>query len=203
VPEPEFLPAWYPKARRRRRWLLIQAWSSVGLIAVLGICFLLSSRNVWRGKVMVNQLNHEMDQANDELVRLTNLVKLHDRLIKQEQVMRRIGVFVEPTRALKLVETAISPDISLVSASFEQVDGAAPSVKDGAKAPPVVRTMQARIHGVAPTDIDIGNFVQSLNAITFVEAVTLSYSRERMEKGHVMREFEVSFAINLTQQEGS
>jgi hypothetical protein len=193
VPEPEFLPAWYPKARRRRRWLLIQAWSSVGLIAVLGICFLLSSRNVWRGKVMVNQLNHEMDQANDELVRLTNLVKLHDRLIKQEQVMRRIGVFVEPTRALKLVETA----------SFEQVDGAAPSVKDGAKAPPVVRTMQARIHGVAPTDIDIGNFVQSLNAITFVEAVTLSYSRERMEKGHVMREFEVSFAINLTQQEGS
>ena len=44
--ELEFLPAWYPILRRKRRIIVIEAWLAVAIVAVLGLWLILSAHNV-------------------------------------------------------------------------------------------------------------------------------------------------------------
>jgi hypothetical protein len=50
---------------------------------------------------------------------------------------------------------------------------------------------------VAPSDVDLGDFLARLAGIPYFSDVAMGYSRDRTDSGHVMREFEVAFNINL------
>jgi hypothetical protein len=58
--------------------------------------------------------------------------------------------------------------------------------------------LRFRLHGVAPTDVDLGEFLAKLTSRPFFKQVELMYSRERVDTGHVMREFEVAFALDVS-----
>jgi hypothetical protein len=53
------------------------------------------------------------------------------------------------------------------------------------------------IRGVAPTHVDVANFVVQLSNVPYFEQVSLGYGRDNMLNGHLMREFEVTFFVNL------
>jgi hypothetical protein len=59
------------------------------------------------------------------------------------------------------------------------------------------RRVKMRMQGVAPTDSDLASFLAKLTAKPFFSAVAVTYSRPRSEDGHVMREFEVTFVLDL------
>ena len=44
--EVEFLPAWYPQVRRRRRLVVLQAWMTLAVLIGLGAWMTLAGRNV-------------------------------------------------------------------------------------------------------------------------------------------------------------
>jgi hypothetical protein len=58
--------------------------------------------------------------------------------------------------------------------------------------------LRFRMHGVAPTDTDLGEFLHKLTGKPFFKDVELLYSHERQDRGHVMREFELTFTMELT-----
>ena len=60
------------------------------------------------------------------------------------------------------------------------------------------RKLRFKLHGVCPTDVDLGEFLAKLTGKPFFKNVELMYSHERQDRGHVMREFEVAFTMDLT-----
>jgi len=58
--------------------------------------------------------------------------------------------------------------------------------------------IKIRVQGVCPTDVDLANFMTQLSAVPFFDAVNNTYARERAENNRVMREFELTFSVNLT-----
>jgi hypothetical protein len=63
--------------------------------------------------------------------------------------------------------------------------------------PPVDRRLHVYVQGVAPTDLEVVTLITELNRITFFQKVTPSYARDRRESGHILREFELTFEVNL------
>jgi hypothetical protein len=53
------------------------------------------------------------------------------------------------------------------------------------------------MHGVAPTDTDLGEFLHKLTGRPYFRNVELLYSHERQDRGHLMREFELTFTMEL------
>jgi hypothetical protein len=50
---------------------------------------------------------------------------------------------------------------------------------------------------VAPTDMDLAEFLARLTSKPFFRNVELLISHEKTDRGHVMREFEVAFVMDL------
>jgi hypothetical protein len=48
--------------------------------------------------------------------------------------------------------------------------------------------------------VDLANFLGELSKMPFLEQVNVSYSQDKVDSGHRMREFEVTFSMNLNQQ---
>ena len=59
----------------------------------------------------------------------------------------------------------------------------------------VDRKLRVRLQGVAPTDTDVANFLSGITNVPFFEQVAMTYSRDRSDSGHVMREFEITFCL--------
>jgi hypothetical protein len=55
-----------------------------------------------------------------------------------------------------------------------------------------------RLHGVAPSDIEIGTLLNRLAGTACISDIAMPYSRDRADDGRLMREFEITFAIDLT-----
>jgi hypothetical protein len=79
----------------------------------------------------------------------------------------------------------------------EKVDTSAVQQAKGTGDAPVDRRLKIRMQGVCPTDVDLSVFLNQLAAVPFFEQVNVSYAREKSQNNHVMREFEVSFALSL------
>jgi hypothetical protein len=107
------------------------------------------------------------------------------------------------------------PEMALVSLTFETDDRPIPvapptgwRIGRGASTPqPPAETvydrrLKARLVGVAPSDVDLANFLAELQRKRFFESVAMTWSKDRSDQGHLMREFEVLFAMDLNDQGG-
>ena len=63
-------------------------------------------------------------------------------------------------------------------------------------------SLRLRLRAVAPTDIDLAEFIRMVTARPFFHNVELVYSHERQQQGRLMREFEVTFTMDLAPGEG-
>jgi hypothetical protein len=73
------------------------------------------------------------------------------------------------------------------------------AVRPGEKTTVIDRKLRVRVRGVAPTGVDLAAFLSGLNNVPFFEQAAIKNSRDTTENGHVLREFEVVFFVNLNQ----
>jgi Tfp pilus assembly protein PilN len=201
--ELEFLPAWYPQLRQRKRLVVLQVYMSLVLLAGLGLWMLKFDRNVAADRRRLAELNDQLQDTQLVLHKLDELEKLDKQLKVQEEVVEKIGLHVEVTRIINALEQAMSNDMSLLNLSievFEQQRSATQSLAAlaGAGAKPAFdRSLKIKVQGVAPTDVELANFLYKLGNNPLFERVAMNYAKELTQNGHVMREFEVSFSVNL------
>jgi hypothetical protein len=201
--EVEFLPTWYPKVRQRRRMVALQAWITLILVAGLGLWMLLVQRNVHARQIELSSLRADLSQSETDLQRLDDLLELQKPLRRQEEIFNRIGRPVESTRIMTTLEKMMPPDMAIMDLVIESEE--APKVATGlaARATKEAREKQSesklhfRMHGIAPTDVDLAEFLGKLSGQPFFNTVELIYSHEREDHNHVMREFEVTFIMDL------
>src|SRR5688500_2652186 len=96
--EVDFLPDWYPKVRKRKRVVALQAWVTLILICGLGLWMLLVQRNVYARGQELSALRHDLRTSEIDLKRLDDLLAMQTQLGKQDLIFTRIGRPIEMTR---------------------------------------------------------------------------------------------------------
>jgi Tfp pilus assembly protein PilN len=204
--ELEFLPAWYPKVRQRKRMVALQTWITLLVIGALGLWVLLAQRNVHAREVELTSLSSDLSQSETDLQRLENLQDVQRDLGRQMEIYRKIGDAAPTTRVMTTLEQMMPRDMSLLDLSMEtdqtpQPTGATLAARASRHKPAGADSsnprLRFRMHGVAPTDMDLAEFLAKLTGKAFFQNVELLFSHERTDHGHIMREFEVAFSMTL------
>jgi Tfp pilus assembly protein PilN len=204
VPDLEFLPTWYQQAQRRRRRLLLQAWGSLIVCCALVLWLSLVHRNVATAAQTLSAVDGQLHQSELELVQLQEQLRLKGELELQRQIVSRIGLPLEMSRLVRTLEDVMPKEMSLVELNVETEEQLARPTPNATvpvparnATPDVDRRLVVRVVGVAPSDVDLANFLAGLTAVPFFENVAMAYSKDKAQAGHVLREFEVSFSLNL------
>ena len=200
--ELEFLPAWYPQMRRRRRMVVLQSYLMVAVIAGLGFWISLVHRNIRVASALENYLNTESSATNQKLSHKDKLKQELAKLQEQVKVFDKLGVHVDSARLVRAIDQAMPPEMSLNSLTMD-VDSSLPMPSDGLRSfqsggdAQVVHRLNVHVWGVAPNDVAVGNFMSQLSKYSFIDQVAMPSSKERHDSGRLMREFEVTFKIDL------
>jgi Tfp pilus assembly protein PilN len=198
--ELEFLPAWYPQTRQRRRLIVLQGWLILTLVAGMGTYLAMNDRNLRADVASRATLQAQLDQTNAQLAEMDKLDSMRRQLRRQEKIVSKLGFYVYACKAIDTLDSLMPKQMSLTGVQLEneeKVDTSAVQQAKGTADAPVDRRLKIRMQGVCPTDVDLSVFLNQLAAVPFFEQVNVSYAREKSQNNHVMREFEVSFALSL------
>jgi len=206
--ELEFLPAWYPRLQQLRRFLLLEVWISIALAAGLGLWAFLADRNCQRRQDALDVIRSQWQQTNAEVRQMEQLENLQKQLRQQAEVLDRLGQHLKCSLLLSRLEEVLPANVALTSleCSVEEISSVPtatlnPSTKD--KSAAVDRQLRVKLAGVAPTDVELATFVIELNKVPFFDHVSPTYVKDGHQGGHVMREFELTFSVNLNGPGGS
>jgi Tfp pilus assembly protein PilN len=202
--ELEFLPDWYPSLRKRKRTVGVQAYATVILISGLCLWGWLSGRNMRSASASLHALQDQLSQTDNELARLAEANEQKKELESKNQIIRSLGNHVETTRVMAAVEAAMPEEMALLDVTTEVKEAAkamsglaaAASVLKSGR-PAVDRRMEITVRGVGPTDATLAKFMLNIGKSDLFDRVNLSLASERTEANHVMREFTVTFGVDL------
>ncbi len=206
--EINFLPSWYPAIQRRYRQLIVQAWITVTLLLILTGYAMAQRLKVHLAGRATAQTKAQIRLSQQQLTQLAEKLKYEDELRRQDQIVAKLGIGVDTTRLLKALEDAMTPEMALTNLSIETVEQVRPGLPlvalarqaaaGGNPQQEVDRRLKVMVDGVAPTDMEVATLMEHLQKAGYFENVAFPYLREgRSRDGHVMREFEVSFEIDL------
>ncbi len=206
--ELEFLPSWYPRLRRRRRLVQLQAWMSLVVILALCLFLFLARRNVQNAQAALNAFDAQVLQTETEKRQLEEQLRIKKQLEQREQIVAALGYPVEMSRLLQTLDSIMPREMSLKSLicntdelAFVAAGPAAAQAKPS-KASTMDRRLRVALVGVAPNDVDLADFLLGLNNYPFLENVALVRADGLVEGGYLMREFEVTFSVNLNLMPG-
>lgn len=201
--ELEFMPPWYPQLRRRRRLIAIQFWATIALAIGLISWVVIGNRSVYQKQAQSRTLDRQLEQSRTDLRDLNATLAEKQTLETQRQVLAKLGVNVEVSRLLAKLDQIMPKEMSLTLASIDTIEQVKdsdnkPTAKGVAdKSQTVSRKLNVKLKGVTPSDADWATLLARLGSIPFFQNVQLVDAQETSEQGHEMREFEVSFSIDL------
>lgn len=201
--ELEFLPDWYPRLRRQRRMVILQAWIALVVVTGLAVWLTLARRNVRNAEAALDAFEVQVLQTETEKRQLDEQLRMKAQLELREQVVASLGFPVEMSRLLRTLDVIMPREMSLKDINCtteEQVvapQGAALAQATPQDKPRLDRRLKVRLVGVAPNDVDLANFLAGLTNYPFFEQISLVRADGTVDGGHAMREFEVTFSMSL------
>ncbi len=196
--EMEFLPGWYPQLHRRKRMVMLQVWATLLVAVCLGLWIFLA-----RGNVAARQTDHRLisEQLSESRLRLTALneqLRQKQNLEADQRVVSKVGIHVETTRLLAKIDQIMPREMTLVDATFDTIEVPQPRDSSAESRPPeMTRRMLVKLSGVTPSDADWAGVLAKLSSVPFFQDVRLVGAKDKVDSGHLMREFEVSFTVEL------
>jgi Tfp pilus assembly protein PilN len=208
--EIDFLPPWYPQHRRHRQIVILESWVLAVLVVGFGVWVTLSRRNVRAAEATVARLQDRLAHTQTEQKSLDEQLTLKKELETRQRLIASLGFPVEMTRILKTIEGVMPNEMSLLDINCDTVEQvrevrpltAPTAVRGGSQQPRekyMDRRLNVRLVGVAPNDLDLARFLAGLSTVPVFEQVALTYARDKLDGKHVLREFEVTFSIDLNQ----
>ena len=207
--EINFLPTWYPKVVRQKRLLTAQAWGTA-IVVVGGLTGLLITHRV--SMAAAQELMQSQDRAQQVLKRvhqLDELLDLQRQLTNKQAIVGELGLPVEMNRVVAEMSACAPREVTFTQISSVTTERTVSNIAERAVASisgrsnPVYRQLELRLHGIAPTEGEVTAFWSRLMAQPSFSAVRLVNSNEKVDADHKMREFEITFNINLDPQGAS
>jgi hypothetical protein len=210
MPDLEFLPQWYPQARRQARRVRIELATAALLVLALGTWLVFAWQGHADGRDRLSQLDAALAQADSELQLLDEQTRLLRELQKQQEIESSVGLSVEMTRLIGAVHASMPESMSLLTLevateqSSREVSKVAATVRKGSKPAAVApdRHLAVRIVAVAPTDAEITSFFAQLTEVPSFHHVRMSYARDLVRNNRQMREVEIQLRLPLATPAG-
>jgi len=201
----DFLPERIKARRERNRRIITQSW-------LLSICAALLVLLGFVRQGQINKANAERAmygsaKANIELQLSKRAVlekQLADLLIKK-RISEQLGSRVNTLAVLSALDRLLPRSMALTSLSLEPVRmheaidsiggiNASPraAVAGGKTRRREIVRVRLVITGLAPTDVDVANFIGQLAACPLFEDVNMGYAKNVVFRGRAAREFEAS-----------
>jgi hypothetical protein len=195
--EMEFLPGWYPQLRRRKRMIVLQLWATLVIAMGLGLWFLLSRENLARRVADRAVCARQLEQSRSDLKELNMQLKEKERLEADQRIVAKVGMHVEASRLLAKIDQIMPREMTLVQADFDTMETTRQVQTGDTTTPVVTRKLMVHVTGVTPSDADWAGVLAKLSSVPFFQDVRLVGAKDKLDSGHLMREFEVSFAVDL------
>jgi Tfp pilus assembly protein PilN len=202
--EIDFLPEWYPRIQNRYRAVVAQAWVTLVIVAMLGGYAIFKRWQLHGARLVTAQCQAQISLSQMQLAQLAEKLKYQAELKKQDEIVARLGLDVDATRLLRALQDAMTPEMALTDVSMETIEQARPVTVIPARNAPlpaqseVDRRLKVTVNGVSPSDIQVATLIENLGKIGCFENVAFSNLQDRRSRdGHLMREFEVTFDLNL------
>jgi hypothetical protein len=176
------------------------------LVLIGGLAFWcsLAQRNVRMAEASMDAVKGELAQSEVQLRQLDEMISLQKQWRQQDQILSRLGPPVDAARLLNALDRAMPPrgmalkELTLETVEQPHVAASLAEAREAQKKEQIVdRRLKVKLCGVAPSDVDLANFLARLGAVPLFRDVSMTYAKERSENRHVMREFEVTFSLSL------
>jgi hypothetical protein len=199
----DFLPEWYRQLRHKRRLVALQAWMLAIVVVGLGLWTILAARNAQARETVLNTRKGQLMQSGLELEKLAELQGLKAKMSEQAELVSHLGPHVPIGRLFNAFEQMMPSDMALLDVQFDfaQQERAVSAIDAAAgKASAIQRQLKVKMHGVAPSDVEVGNLMIRLATIpSFGDSSSTTQDLRR--ENRLMREFTVSFTMNLSDAE--
>ncbi len=187
--------------------VVLQAWMTLIVIAGLGTWMTLAGRNVRSAEARLVRVERELNESRGELKTLEELMMVNKELAVQAQGLAKVGSHAEAARLLATLDEVMPASTALLELSL-LTEEKQPATLAGARAAQernsmVERRLNVKVTGVAPTDVEVAEFLTRLTGKPFFEDVRMTGSKPRLDNGRIMREFEVYFSMNLNDAAGA
>jgi hypothetical protein len=201
--ELEFLPSWYPMLRKKRRMLVAQTWLVAVVFVGLGVWGFVSHTSVQAKENLLNTRLSQLTESAVQLQKLNELESLKKQMSEQATLAARLGLNLPTARLIGSIEQMMPKEMALldVTADFQQqTKSLSPLVAAKGEGPQIDRQLQVQLHGVSPSDVELGNFMIKLATIPNFANSSMS-TADLHQNGRLMREFRISFSVNLNESE--
>ena len=207
-----FLPEDYVEKKTQRRTNVISlALFLVVMVSIIG-AFLVTDRQGVERRRLQQQVNTEFEEAARRLEQLEDLQRRKDQMLRKARVtamlierVPRSLLFAELINqmpsTLSLLEFEINTKVKRVKRKAMTALDKAKQAQKGNKQkeedeiPPSVVSL--RLVGVAPTDVQVAQFMTSLSRSYMFTDVNLAYSEEaNLVDDHLMRKFSIDLKLN-------
>lgn len=206
----DFLPERIRRQRQSRARHIRQGYLLVLLVAGLVVLGLVRSHAVREARAELHLLRKRTANAERQLAMRRSLEgELKDLLIKK-RIDERLGSRANVLAVLSELQSVLPPSMSLTALDVETVE-----VQDGRRGkargagprgtiPKAASvggsdTAESRVHvtltGLAPTDVDVANFIGQLSASPLFEDVSMSYARNVEFRGRSARAWKASCLV--------
>jgi hypothetical protein len=121
------------------------------------------------------------------------------KIAESLDLQRAVGVAIPASALVRGIAGALPKGSMLESIELEyaNVQGAARKSRRAPKDEALPREVRGEIAGIAPGESDVGALVDALEALAPLSRVSLESSRSREFEGRSVREFRVTFRIDL------
>ncbi len=201
----DFLPDEIRHSREHRRRLLSQC--NLLVICALALLALAGLRHerLRQARAELGVLTERTERASEQLDLLAELRQKQSELKLKRQVAADMGSSVEALDVLAVITDLAPEAVAMRSLRLETVelrqqarpdeggDQSAPRVAMGSEPETAtVRRLQLRMTGIAPSDVEVANFIAALATNPLLEDITMGYARDVEFRGRRAREFQVS-----------
>ncbi len=199
----DFLPRHIKVDRARRRSLKRQAFLVGAVAAGLGILGYVREGMITEARADLASLDNQIHSVSRQLSMRSDLEKQLAELMIKKRIDDTLGSRANALEVLAELERTLPESIVLTSLTLEAVEVRVPIKSVAAGAPvvagaqpqpkeKVVKRVRLVFTGLAPTDVDVANFIAQMSAGQLFEDVSMGYAKNVDFRGRSVRGFQAS-----------
>ena len=201
----DFLPESIRLQRARRKRLARQGYLLAACLACLVLLSYVRHGRVAQARADLAELDACVASQQRMIAQIPPLERQMANLLIKKQIDSELGSRTDCTAVLAELCRLMPTNMSMISLKLETVEirirpdrgsllESRRAVRSGGKqkTDKLLRRVQVVITGLAPTDVDVANFIGQLSASPLFEDVNMGYAKTRSFRGRSAREFQAS-----------
>jgi Tfp pilus assembly protein PilN len=202
--EADFLPEWLRQQRVRRKRLIRQGQLLAICMACMALLTCVRQTRISEARAALTGIHDRAEAQHRLIAQIPPLERQMADLLIKKQIDSELGSHTDCTAMLAELCHLMPRNMSLASLELKPVEitvepdypakrNARRPVRGGRRsAGRVVRRVRVVLAGLAPTDVDVANFIGQLSTSPLLENVNMGYAKTVRFRGRSAREFQAS-----------